>query len=393
MALDLIQTYKPELVKMMKQVLCDASAQATLDRYQTELNNIIIQIHTCESRNQQLGQKYNNLMNQLYSNVTTQSLSQINMIASQSASLDLQMQDIINKLFQKEHEILDYLTQGLAATTDYAIYFSTQNSSGQETVMRGQIKSEDLYNSGQLTITNQGIQLYHSKVVELFKTKGTAAELTPSQIAEYTKLAQTAIGYMKDALAQLKKELQGISNQKKREHLGGALWSKYQNLRRLVGNEYQEQGLEAAYLYGILNNADHYTSLRGSFMNRGHIYEALERYVQGDQGSLSELLGESIGHDPWWTQGDVGSIQVKSLVGNQVNYESFVKVASMDSILRVADMLQQLLNSREKENSQLNQRIDDALTAQIHGTADHSGIMINKVIQQLINEIHTNTSS
>lgn len=386
MALDLIRDYKPELIKMMKAVLNDQESQMKLDLYEASLNGLISRIHASEARNMQLGQKYSKLLNELYLNTPEGNLNALRAMESSSSSLNAELQGIINELFQKEHEILDYLTQGLAATNSYAIYFSTE-SGGSEVVMRGEISAKDLYDSGKLTIGMQGITLQHHNVVELFQTKGNAQQLTPEQIEKYSQIAQSAISSMQDAFAQLKKELGELQGRKAHEHLGDVLWKKYQKLKRLVGNEYQIEGLYASYMYGNITSADHRTGLRGAFMNRGHIYEALERYVQGDDRAPSELLGDSIGHDPWWTQGDVGTIQVKSLVGSQERYQSFVKVASMSSILQVASMLQTLLRSRRKQNQELDAKLDAVFEAQIASGADHSGEMIDKIIQDLIAQL------
>lgn len=382
MALDLIRDYKPELVKMIKNTLNDPAAQARLSQYEAELNALIVRIHRSESRNQQLSKTYSNLLNQLYAGVVDQSLSAIHMVETQSNELNQEMQQIINELFQKEHEILDYLSQSATETAKYAIYYSSEQR-GRETVLRGEISAKELYNSGQMTITNQGITLERENIQKMFESKGTTRELTPEEIQKYMALAETAIKHMEAALGMLRAELEHIERQKRREHLGDDLWRKYKNLQRLVGSQYSQDIIKSRYLYGLMTSGTmRGPTLRGSFMNRGHIYEALERYIQGSTKGLEEVLGESIGHDPWWTQGDVGNIQVKSMVGTQ---STQVKVASMSSILRVAEFLQTLLKARRSAMQQMDPFVERQLDQQIaHGSPDFSGTFIDKTINDLL---------
>jgi hypothetical protein len=103
----------------------------------------------------------------------------------------------------------------------------------------------------------------------------------------------------------LRKELEGIKRNMQREHLGENLWRKYQRLYKLVGSEAKITGLYASYMVGQVSSDARRTSLKGAFINRGHLFEALERYVQGATNGLVDILGESLGNDPWFTQGDV----------------------------------------------------------------------------------------
>ena len=100
-----------------------------------------------------------------------------------------------------------------------------------------------------------------------------------------------------------------------------------------------------------------YTSLKGNFFNRGHLFEALERYVAGETSDLSTIFGESLGRDPWWTGGDIQiqredgawiNRQVKALIKDDKTIgDPMVQVASLNSIFELASSLITLLDTRD----------------------------------------------
>ena len=377
---DILTSFKPKLIDAISEKFKSPAAVAQLNKFQAELNDIIARIHACEVTNQTIAQNYSNLMNQLYSGASQQSLSALNMIATKETELDIQTQNLINLLFQKEHEILDYLTDGMATTVSYTIYYSDDLGNGEE-VMRGTIDSKELYNSNALTITNQRIGLTRSKAAELFQTKGSTARLNSEQTQTYAKLVQTAITNMEDAFKQLQKELKNIKRKAQKEHLGEQLYKRYQRLQRLVGSDKKIEGLYGSYLLNTnLQMTNRRNSLWGAEYNRGHIYEALERFIQGSTENLTELLGESIGNDPWWTQGDVGSIQVKAMIGQYYNFstksfqDTSVQIASLQSIFEVAAFLQQILKERNLAMEQLPEQVRKKIEANDTGGPTNGSI-------------------
>jgi hypothetical protein len=89
-----------------------------------------------------------------------------------------------------------------------------------------------------------------------------------------------------------------------------------------------------------------WTQIYGA-INRGHIAEAYERYIQDsdpfkepniDSDRLMGYLQESLGNDPWYARGDVNvgakRIQVKSYFDNQDR-----QLASLYSIINLATSL------------------------------------------------------
>ena len=377
---DILTSFKPQLIDAISEKFRNPAAITQLNKYQAELNDIIIRIHAYETMNQTIAQDYSNLINQLYSGASGQSLSALNMIATKETELDMQTQNLINLLFQKEHEILDYLTNDMSATVSYTIYYSDDLGNGAE-IMRGTIDAKELYNSNALTITNQRIGLTRSKTAELFQTKGSIARLTSEQTQTYANLVQTAITNMEDAFKQLQKELNNVKRQARKQHLGKKLYERYQRLSRLVGSDEKIEGLYGSYLLGTsLQMTNRRTNLRGAAYNRGHIYEALERFVQGSTDNLTELLGESMGNDPWWTQGDVGPIQVKAMICQYYNFstksfqDSSVQIASLSSIFEVAVFLQQILEERNLAMERLPEKVREKIKANDTGGSTNGSI-------------------
>lgn len=391
---DILTSFKPQLINAIAEVFKDPASVQQLNQYQADLNDIIARIHQCETVNQTMAREYTNLMNQLYAGVSNQSLSALAMNASKETALNRQLEALINELFQKEHEILDFLTKGQARTAMYTIYYGDDLGNGEE-VFRGTISAEELYNSGSMTITNSGITLEKSKMAELFKTHGQTSRLSQEQTMVLADLVKTAIENMQDAFRQLEKELEGISRQMQKEHLGESLYKKYTNLKRIVGTESRIEGLYGSYLMGTsAQMTNKRTGLLGAYINRGHIYEALERYVNGDTGGLTELLGESLGNDPWWTQGDVGDIQVKAMIGQHFNRNTLqwednnTRVASMKSLLEVAIFLQAALRDRNIAMENFSEEIKQKIEANDTGQATNGSIekLASQSIQRLLAE-------
>ena len=84
-------------------------------------------------------------------------------------------------------------------------------------------------------------------------------------------------------------------------------------------------------------------------INRGHIFEAYENYLQDlsrptderyaiNTDKAYEYIANSLGNDPWYSQGDVGSTQVKTFFDRKDR-----QIASLYSIIDLATSLHDIL--------------------------------------------------
>lgn len=115
--------------------------------------------------------------------------------------------------------------------------------------------------------------------------------------------------------------------------------------------------------------------------NRGHIFEAYLRRL-GYGMDYTRALGESFGSKPWWAGGDVGSTQVKAMVGNVQQ----VQVASINSMLQLANQLIEIIN-RATDSNKRKEALKKMLEKKIQAKSSSNGEgymqrLINKVAQE-----------
>ena len=171
-----------------------------------------------------------NLLNS-YSNFSNETQLQIEEVSFSTA--------IIN-LYTIEHEIIDYLTDGLSKTDKYAIYYNVNyetNIQGCEDIkgefFRGEISSEEIKAFFNVT-ANGTIQLRRSSgIIERlqkdFKENDDKSLTKKYQTADgvWEKLTKAILGNLQSHLLTWQENLKKDKLQASREHLGGKSWNEY----------------------------------------------------------------------------------------------------------------------------------------------------------------------
>lgn len=356
---NILELLGPTLIKKIAETLQDPQKLAKINGYKKELMSLTAQLTKLQVSGGAFATKYSQYLNQM-----DQSLGTIRGALINEINAEIDYHTIVKKLFILEHKIMDTLTDEITATKEYAIYYEAENT-GSGQLMRGSISADKLYSAdGALKITDNGIYLSKQSVIPLFE-KENIMEMQPQQMAVYADLAKTAVKNMEIMFKNLDKDVQNYKktltdktkaakNEAAKKHLGYEKWNQYMRLRSLTSTEKRLTALYERYTFASLYGP----SLRTATYNRGHLVEALERYIQssgppsGD--SLSVMLQESVGNLPWFAGGDVGSIQVKGLFSGRYwddkkkafvpsRWDPTVQVASMESILALATELIQIL--------------------------------------------------
>ena len=370
------------IVKTIQHTIHDQRRTSKIKAYQQQLLSILAELQEIDAKDKQLSSKYNNYFAQLKSTTELANASStLRALKTGVAQASINYQNIIKKLFILEHEIMNYLTKGQSATSTYAIYYETDLSSGQ--MMRGEISAKELYeDSDALTVSAGGISLSRSNVLKLFQNRGKVTSYSTSGV--YEGLAAEAIARIEQVVALLDEEFAAASKEieeKKNEildedlrtHMGEKKWRQYQRLKTVNNSQ---STLKAIYQRYILQYAHpNGPPLRGLPVNRGHLVEAFERFLSEDfsggvtAADLSRLLTESMGNLAWFAGGDVGSTQVKSLFrglsNNKYSQDPSVKVASMESILALANELLQILTAESLWDNKVNEWIENKVQKQM----------------------------
>lgn len=386
--IDVMAVVKPELAQAIKKNLCDPAKMHIWQDYRQQIINIVSQIRKQRSLNAQISKKYVDAFNQLFGE---SGLTAIKTVATQQKTMTMRLKALIMQLFQLEHKIMKVLSDGMADTSEYVIYYS-DGSNGISEVTRAVIPAEELYNSGALTISKSGIMLKHENVAALL-TEDNSSKLSTQQQETYAKIVEVAMQDMLEAQKKLQHELRGIEKKMHQEHLGEALYTRYQRLGKFLSFSKGENSTAYAGLYARYMVQKSYTSLRGAFFNRGHLFEALERYISGDNNALIDVFGESLGRDPWWTGGDVqmqtadGWInkQVKALLKDDQSISPpEVQIAAFDSIIDLASALLELLNMQEDALKNSTQFLEAKISGQTSTTNSTIGIRLSQTIDRLL---------
>ena len=255
----------------------------------------------------------------------------------------------LKKIFILEHEILDEMTNQATATTDYDIYYTSTRHSTE--VMRGRIKAKDLYNSKHVGVDGAGNIVLKASVLQQFRENPNSNTQRVDTDAAYQELAAIIAAYV----GSLSSQYQMLLRDARARHIGGHQDNIHDALRSLLveSDVGQEITTYAQQVYARYINQQGEAGLFG-LINRGHLAEAYSNYLNLDQESRSsanylELLKQSLGNDPWYIGGDVGSIQVKSFLDNA----SQRQIASLNSIISLGRKLLNILNNHVKELSNI----------------------------------------
>lgn len=383
-----------EIIDAIREKMVDPHAQNQIGRFRTALTKKAQELIALNRRTSFIRQKQAEYLDML-NNTLTMTGQYGNITIEQNALA--QQRKVIQELFHLIHTILDYLSSNQTATTEYAIYYNTDDQRETGTFIRREVSAKTLYGADVLTVTPAGVMLPRSSLAKLFgKLDKLENQVGDFQVFStnseaYSRLAQEAINAMADLFHAMDNELEGLSESAKKEHLGKEKWQQYLYYRNIAN-----WGSEAQRLYNRYMMTDKYGSLRKAAYNRGHIGEAFERYLQEGGTDWTQKFKASLGRLPWYAGGDVGSTQVKTLftstsVKNNQHTDPSVQVASMTSILALTNELLVLLNMRASgkndikklikqqiENDLQSEKVEEQLENVMYASAERKALQLFK---------------
>ena len=338
-----------EIIDSIREKIIDPHAQNQIGRFRTALTKKAQELNALNRRTGFIRKKQAEYMDML-NNTLTMTGQYGNIIIEQNALA--QQRKVIQELFYLIHNILDYLSSNKTATTEYAIYYNTDDQRETGTFIRREVSAKTLYGADVLTVTPGGIMLPRSALSKLFgKLNKLENQVGNFQVYStsseaYTRLAQEAINAITDLFHSMDSELGELSDTAKKEHLGEERWQRYLYYRKI-----SNWGSEAQKLYNRYMMTSQYGNLRKAPYSRGHIGEAFERYLQEGGTDWTQKFKASLGRLPWYAGGDIGTTQVKTLfTSTAINENQYtdpsVQVASMTSILALTNELLIFLNMR-----------------------------------------------
>lgn len=312
-----------------------------------------------------------------------------------------QSRQLVIQLYTLEREIIQLLIGNAAATTDYAVYYYSDKD--QKTITRASLSAEKLYKSEYLQLNKNGGLMLKKQAV--FDKEMWSDSSGPDDIIQAYKNGANSLSVFEEMMGtistyfeQLSDEYKELSDIASREHLGKERDAKYDVLRALVtqwgsvstfNGGLEQQALKFVQIF-MPNNIDPSLAITVSQrINRGHLTEAFERIYQNylTTGRTQELTGEifinalqeSLGHDPWYAKGDVGTTQVKSFLNDSTE----IRIASLYSIVELAQwfigLVTQFINKTSMPNTiaKVKQELkasmsqgDKILDSSIEGTLD-----------------------
>lgn len=382
---ELLGALEQSILETVKDTLLDPQKREKVRAYRKKLETKIHELRMIEERAKLIGDKqkaYLSTINTLlgpssnYGTVTVEN------------DAKAQMKKKVTELFTLLHTILDFLSQGKTATTEYAIYYNTeaQAEAGQGAFVRAQVKSKDLYAHPEVfTVTPGGVYLQKSQLLKLFKALENAKKITYTNHSTdneaYRKIAEEAMKAMVEIFHSLDAELQQTYETVSKEHVGEEEWKKYQYLKSMATWESKANSEAMAVYRRYTMQGEAYGSLRQASFNRGHIGEAYERYLQGGGTDYAQLFKDSQGNLPWFAGGDVGTTQVKTLFSDKLgqrnnesdadfkkrqayNKNPAVRVASMDSILGLAVEILTLLYAQSVRDNDIKRSLKEKINNQ-----------------------------
>lgn len=381
-----IGQYRQQLTSQIKIVAKMISNEQIIAQMQQKQDNYRKQIMSSEDRYKKLANIDNQIGDLQYNRLLKDYADQTD-VAKRVSYVGKTFSEEIIKLWQLEHEIINFLTDGKTETTTYAIYYDI------ETDIEGQDRSGNFLR-GELTATefSKVVNVAKDGSIILKKTDVTKVfQKNPNKTKEYNtngvweQLTQLILGNLLERLEKWHDELREIDDTARREHLGRTRFKQYQLLNQLFGYKdfdkgelYSRAGLTQLYQKYTLhwNNMYYGISLSKMPYNRGHIAEAFERYLATQnfkdvseggavpsQDDLIKFLNESVGNLPWFAGGDVLSTktQVKSLFGDD---GTSVQVASAHSLYNLAKELLMVLNYSKEWLQNLQGKINNIIKSE-----------------------------
>ena len=238
----------------------------------------------------------------------------------------------------------------------YVIYFyGDKNADGTQEIIRGEISSTDEAFMNNLVVNSAGdIELSRSIIKDMLNKQHEVI----ANAKDPTKMNNTYQIYM-DALIKeagafyndIVKKVTDMLKESGQTHLGNDKDSELDAAAiALSEREFVENIIEQHQenLRQFLYANEGYTGSSKNRINRGHLAEAFERLYQAHKDAnpgepnidYAAAVQESLGNDPWYMQGDVGTAQVKSFFD-----KSNRRVASLKSLQSLCEKLIMVLTS------------------------------------------------
>lgn len=419
MANDLGEVFKhitEDLVNVIKNNIQDSGKTSQMHAYKNQLGMLLSQIQSCLNQQNIISNKYASYITSamtMYNN-SEPSLDAINAAIQQDINYERRAQELIVQLFKLEHEIMSFLTDGLADTTDYTIYFASENGSGP--ILRGSFTAQDLYNffdQNGWSIKNNAIQIQYKQAQELFlanKGNSNIAEISREAGSTLTNVLKEMLIEARTEYETLQAELEGLETAARKEHLGKERFRRWQSLSRIVGGSYSSDGkgganvsIEATYRKFLMQGASvalaealsqrgykqnainklSMTTTRTPYGNRGHLVEAVERLIQDPSLSIEAAVQQSLGNLPWYFGGDVGTTQVKGI------FESYVQLSSFNSLFSLAENIMLAMTNAELWISQADEAIKQKVTQDINSSnaVETADLKLREAAQYVVNKI------
>lgn len=417
------QWLKPEVMQTLLDSLTDETKAMEIGKMRDELKWLIAQLEQFNAANYIKG-GYEKSPREMYQSMVSHAgdLSAIRSKMAGTAKSEATMEKAIEKMYILLHKIMDFLTENQTATTQYIIYYSAPGQNNPNVIQKTITAAdfEEAISNGSISLVKQmdgvltDLDLTLSQVKKLKGTEAKNPIQADKENGTWERLSKEAIRVMYEQMRTMRAE-------KKRS-------KRYTRLRRLFGyrgngaylsfDEYwknnsgqititdkngnavldkdgNEQKVDLL-ITKLMNYYTHMISLgknetKPSY-NRGHIAEAFTRLLGIDNPTdqqIADAFMQSLGNDVWWSTGDVGSTQVKSMVGSNTQ----VQVASLHSIFTLADNLLQLFDVWEQRYSLANQEkasngVADLLMKKIQAKSGNKEVEegLYKIIDQIVAE-------
>lgn len=325
--------------------------------------------------------------------------------------LETFIQNDLLDLMELEQQIMTALINmklfedgSISVVDAYAIYFyGEKNSNGTREIVRGEIRSDDKRFKKSLFVDSEGnINLSVSIIKELTDTEQEViANAKNSENNVYQMYMDNLIREAGAFYNDIVKQIQNLLKEARQEHIGNDRDSKLdasiqaindQNKVEKIIEQHQENLRQ--FLYSNQNSS----SLSKNQINRGHLAEAFERLYQAHKDAnpnepnidYAKAVEDSLGNDPWYKQGDVGSKQVKSFFDRNnrqvasfsslkslcnnliVVLESIISKQNTNKISETAKRYteiqqQQLKKANQKLNNELTKMADDLVKSYFKG--------------------------
>ena len=340
------------IVKTLTDISNDPTKQQILKSTSIELNQYINQIIELHERIKKITRLTKEYLKKSTQNKRVSSREEYaRKLENQNIALNfytIKINRLILSTFKLEHKILDMISGGVTETAEYAIYFYGNKSKGE--ILRGTIKSQDLYGSKYIYVDPKGNLKISSDIIKaesnfqsIMSTDQDHNAVWDSSFAEdLESLVMETYSFLQD----VQTKYSNLTITSKKQHLGRERDAQY-DVSRMFSEE------RAAILKLIQDKQAQmyqfffYASSQkpAGRLNRGHLTEAYERILQAKLAGKTtptayEALSQSLGNDPWYIGGDVGSVQVKSFFDNNDR-----KIANYGSIIQLGKILIQLIDN------------------------------------------------